>query len=103
MRKKVIGILIVGLLMLTVIPSVNASSQVTEEKENSIVFESTLLGVGFVRIHEYNHRLKGFVLFGINDGEVISTEFINIEFIEVDMVFAGYCTPFIFFFRYNPV
>jgi len=102
MRKKVIGILIVGLLIVTAFPTVSASFYKTDEKENSTVYESSLFGFGFVRIHEYNHRLKGFVLFGFNDGEVITAEFINIEFIEADKILAGYCTPLVFFFRYNP-
>jgi hypothetical protein len=103
MRKKVIGILIVGLLILTAFPTVSASVYETDDKENEIVYESSLFGVGFVRIHGFTHTIKGFVIFGINDGQVITTEFINIKYNEVNKIFAGYLSPLVFFFRYNPI
>jgi hypothetical protein len=103
MKKKVIGILIVGLLIAIAFPTVNASINKTDEKENPIKYDSSLFGIGFVRIHE--HALKGFVLFGINDGEVISAEFINIEYSSADGVFAGFFPPLqlTFYIKYNPV
>ena len=103
MKKKVIGIVIVGLLIATVLPSVNASINKTDEKDNTIVYESRLFGIGFVRIHGFTHSIKGFVIFGINNGQVISTEFINIKYDEANEVFAGLFPPLIFFIRYNLV
>jgi hypothetical protein len=102
MKRKVIVILIVGLLMVTVFPGVNAAIHKTDQKEDTTAYESRLFGIGIVRINGFTHVIKGFVIYGINDGQVISMEFINIKYTEVDEVFVGYCTPLIFFFRYNP-
>ncbi len=103
MKKETIGILIAGMLMLTVFPCVNASAIKTYKKENTIFYESRIFGIGFVRINGFTHTLKGFVLFGINDGQVISMEFINIKYEEANEVFAGLFPPLIFFIRYNPI
>jgi hypothetical protein len=102
MKKEIIGILIASLLMLTVFPCVNASINKTDEKENTIVYESRIFGIGFVRINELTNSIKGFVIFGINDGQVISMQFINIKFIDSDGVYVGFFPPLIFFIRYNP-
>jgi hypothetical protein len=101
-KRKVIGILIVGLLMVTVFPGVNAAIHKTDQKEIPIVYESRLFGIGFVRINGFTHVIKGFVIFGINNGEVLSMEFINIEYSGADKVFGGIFPPLIFFITYNP-
>ena len=102
MKKKEIGILIVGLLIATAFTTVNASIHKTDDIENEITFESSLSGIGFVGIHE--HEIKGFVLFGINDGQVILTEFINIKYNVVDGVYACFFPQLqlTFCIRYNP-
>ena len=102
MKNKIIGILIIGLLLATVIPNVTASYNKTNENENTIFYESKLFGVGFVRINGFTHVIKGFVLFGINDGQIISMQFINIKYNEADKVFAGLLPPLMFLIRYNP-
>ena len=102
MKMKVIGILIVGMLIVTVFPGVGAAVHKNDQKENTIVYESRLFGIGFVRINGFTHVIKGFVIFGINEGQVISTEFIKIKYADVDEVHVGYFTPLIFFIRYNP-
>ncbi len=102
MRKKIIGILIVGILITTVFTSVGASSNITSQKENTTAYESNIFGIGFVRINGFTHVIKGFVIFGINDGQVITTEFINIKYNEVNEVFAGIFPPLMFLIRYNP-
>ena len=102
MKRKLIGILIVGMLIVTVFPCVGAAFHKDDQKENTIAYESSLFGIGFVRINGFTHVIKGFVIFGINDGQVISTEFINIKYTDVDKVLVGYFTPLIFFIRYNP-
>ncbi len=102
MNKKVLGSVIVGLLVITFAPEVNAFVTTHNENDNTTVYKSSLYGIGLVRLNANTHTLKGYVLFGMHDGKVITTTFINIEYIEEDMILAGYCTPFIFFFRYNP-
>ena len=103
MKKKIIGILIVGLLIATAFPTVSASIHKIDDKENTIAFESRIFGIGFVRIHSLTHEIKGFVLIGINDGQIISTKIINIKYGEADSVFASFFPPLIFYIRYNPV
>ena len=99
MKKKVIGIFIIGILIATMIPCVSASSDETEQE--APVYESMILGIGFARINTFTHRIIGYVLYGINDGEIISTQFINIKYSEADEIFAGFI-PGVFFIRYNP-
>ena len=102
MKKKLIGILIIGILIATVFPCVDASINKTNEKIDKVIYESRLFGIGFVYINGFTHTIKGFVLYGINDGETIKTQFINIKYNEVDNVLAGFLPPLIFFIRYNP-
>jgi hypothetical protein len=102
MKRKVIVILIVGLLMITVFPGVNAAIHKTYQNENTIVYESRLFGIGFVRINGFTHVIKGFVIFGINDGQVISMDFINIKYSEAGEVFVGLFPPLMFLIQYNP-
>jgi hypothetical protein len=101
MIKKVMGILIVGILIATALPCVNASINKTEQEEDTLIYESRIFGVGIVRINSFTGRIFGFVFYGINDGELISMKFINIQYEEADELFAGFL-PLVFFIRYNP-
>jgi hypothetical protein len=101
MKKKVIGILIVGILIATIFPCADASINKSEQKESTMVYESRVFGIGFVRINSFTQTIKGFVLYGINNGEIISMQFINIKYEEADELFAGFL-PLVFFIRYNP-
>ena len=102
MKKKVVGILIVGIMITTLFPSIGASLNKNIQKEDETDYESYIFGIGVVRINGFTHVIKGFVLFGINDGEVIKTEFIKIKYNEVNDIFASYLPPLIFFMRYDP-
>ncbi len=64
MKKKIIGILIVGLLIATAFPTISATINKTDKKENTIVYESRIFGIGIVRINGFTHEIKGFVIFG---------------------------------------
>jgi hypothetical protein len=99
--KKLIGILIAGVLISTILPCANTSPNRTEQEEVTMVYESLIFGIGYVRINVLTHRIIGFVFYGINDGEFISMQFINIRYEEADEVFAGFL-PLVFFIRYNP-
>ena len=101
MKKKVIGILIVGILIATALSCANASNNKTEQEEDAMVYESRIFGLGLVRINTFTHAIKGFVVYGINDGEIISMQFVNINYEEADELFAGFI-PLVFFIRYNP-
>jgi hypothetical protein len=101
MKKKVIGILILGILIATIFPCADATINKTDQKESTMVYESRIFGMGFVRINSFTQKIKGFVLFGINDGEIISMQLINIKYEEADELFAGFL-PLMFFIRYNP-
>ena len=103
MKKKLIGILIVGILITTVFPCVDASINKTDEKKDTVIYESRIFGLGFVYINGFTHTIKGYVIFGINNGQVIKTQFINIKCSETYNIFAGYLPPLIFFITYNPV
>jgi hypothetical protein len=102
MNKKIIGILIVGMLIVIVFPSINSVNQESYQEKNTIINKSRLFGIGFVRIKEFMHVIKGFVIFGINDGQVLLMEFVNIKYINVNPVLVGYFSPLIFFISYTP-
>jgi len=101
MGKKVVGILIVGLLMATVFPIGSAYIQKTDEKANTD-FESTLFGIGFIRIDSSNYEIKGFVLFGNNNGQVLLSKMIDIKYDGTPIRIGFGLTPFIFNIKYNP-
>ena len=98
----VVGILIIGIMITTSIPCIGASLNNIIQKEDITDYESYIFGIGLVRINGFTHVIKGFVIFGINDGEVIKNEFINIKCNEVNEIFASYLPPLIFFMRYDP-
>ncbi len=102
MNKKIVGIIVMSMLIIKVIPSISAAYYENYQNENTIVNKSRLFGIGFVRIKEFMHVIKGFVIFGINDGQVILMEFVNIKYIKVNPVLAGYFSPLIFFISYTP-
>jgi hypothetical protein len=70
MGKKIIGILFVGLLLALVIPVGTADAD----------FDCKLSAFGVIRIDSTNSEIKGFVLFGNNDGQDLRFTFINIKF-----------------------
>ena len=80
MWKKIVGIFVCMLLITTIFPCAGASINKTDEKENTIIYKSRIFGVGSVRINRFTHVIKDFVLFGINDSQVILTKFINIKY-----------------------
>jgi len=80
----------------------NWVSVISKNNDNTIALGSRLLGIGFVRINGFTHVIRGFVIFGINDGQFLSMEFIRIKFSEVNVIFAGYFSSLIFFIMYNP-
>ena len=101
MKKKLIGIIIVGILITTILPCTNASTNKTDQKESTALYQSRIFGIGFVRINSFTQKIIGFVIYGINDGEIISMQFINIQYEEADELFAGFL-PLVFYIRYNP-
>ena len=99
---KIVAIIVLGLMMATIFPCVGASINKINEKENITKYESRIYGIGFVRIYENTHVIKGFIIFAINNGQIILTQFIRIKFSEADGVFAGIFPPYKFYIRYNP-
>jgi hypothetical protein len=101
MGKKVIGILVVGLLIAAVFPVVSSDIQKTDQKEKTD-FESKLLGIGLIRIDSGIYEIKGLVLFGMNDGQVLVLKKIDIK-CDGPPLFVGGLPPFIINIKYNPV
>lgn len=94
MGKKIIGILVIGLVLALVIPVGSAYAD----------FDCKLSAIGFVRIDHVNSAIRGFVLFGNNDGEVLRFEFININYddMRTPLVVAGPMAFFVHNIEYNP-
>lgn len=70
MRKKIIGILVIGLVFTLIVPIGTADA----------AYDCKLTAFGLLRIDSVNAEIKGFVLLGENDGEALRFTFINIEF-----------------------
>lgn len=91
-----------GLVAILVIPVVSASQQNTPET-NNFEYESKLFAIGVVRIDPVHNELTGFVLFGINDGDVFTLKNINIKYDPSTPVYAGSILPFfVHHIWYNP-
>jgi len=100
MRKKVVGILVVGLLMITVFPIGSSYIQKTDEKVKTN-FESKLFGIGLIQIDSFNYQIKGFVLLGMNDDQVLLLKKIDIKY-DGSSIQIGGIPPFVFNINYNP-
>ena len=87
---------------MTIFPFVGASINETDLKENPIVYESRIFGIGFVRIYKITQVIAGYVIFGINDGMPIASKWIIINFNEADEVFQLFLPWYVFYIRYNP-
>jgi hypothetical protein len=94
MGKKIIGIMIVGLVLSLVIPVGSAYAD----------YDCKLSAVGFIRIDKANSMIRGFVFFGDNDGETLRFEFIRIQYDDarIPMVVASAMPLFVHNIKYNP-
>lgn len=101
MWKKIVGILVCIMLIITIFLSVGATVNETDEKENSIVYESRIFGIGFVRIYKITHVIFGYVILGINDGLTIVKKWVIINFNEADEAFQLFLPSYVFYIRYN--
>ena len=70
MGKKIIGLVLVGLVFTLLIPL--GSAKATYDKE--------LSALGVIRIDQTNCQIKGFVFFGDNDGATLRFTFIKIQY-----------------------
>lgn len=70
-------------------------------KEEVQDYEKTLSAIGFIIIDSGNYEIKGFVLSGRNDGELIFFKFIDIDY-DGTPIFVTNPHPFIFHIKYNP-
>jgi hypothetical protein len=100
MAKKVVRILIVGLLIATIFPVGRSYIQKMDEKANADL-ESKFFGIGFIRIDSSNYEIKGLVLFGLNDGQIILSKMIDIKY-DGTPILVDFLTSFIFSIKYNP-
>jgi len=70
MGKKIIGVILIGLVFALVIPVGSCDA----------AFQCNLSAIGMIRIDSTNCAIKGFVLIGDNDGQDLRFTFINIKF-----------------------
>ena len=102
MYKKLIGILIIGLLITTILPIGTPNINIDEVETDSvqIFLENKLIGIGSISI-DISNKITGFVFVGINNGQIIITENIEIQSLsQPNNVFNG--IPFAFFITYEP-
>ena len=94
MGKKIFGVLVIGLVLTLLIPIGSAKTQ---------PLESHLSAVGIIQIDSFDHEIRGFVFFGINDGEVLILKNINIKYDAASQIMVGGIIPFIVHhINYNP-
>ncbi|PNX52458.1 MAG: hypothetical protein BV458_09475 [Thermoplasmata archaeon M9B2D] len=70
MRKKIIGLLAIGLVFAMIMPIGSAYA----------AYDCKLSAIGIIRIDKANSVIKGFVFFGDNDGQDLRFTFIQIKF-----------------------
>ncbi len=95
MGKKIYGLLAIGLVLSLIIPV--GSSYAT--------YDCELSAIGVIRIDRVNSVIKGFVLFGTNDGEALRFSFIKIKFDDArtPAVMPSEIPFFVHHIEYNPV
>ena len=101
MIKKLTGFFIMGLLIATIVPVGSSSIQKTDEKPTTSTIQSFLIGIGLVRIAPLKHEITGFVIIGINTGQVLVNEMIHIQFDETPIRVGG-LPPLVFVIKYTP-
>jgi len=94
MGKKILGLLAIGLVFALIIPVGSAYAR----------YNCELSAIGVIQIDRENSVIKGFVLFGNNDGEAIRFSFINIKFDEArtPLVMPSEIPFFMHHIDYNP-
>jgi hypothetical protein len=93
MGKKIMCLLFVGLVVALVIPVGNAQTE----------YKSKLFVIGFIQIDSFNHEIRGFAVYGFNNGEVIFLKNINIKYDGATPIFVGSVIPFfVHHIYYNP-
>jgi hypothetical protein len=93
MGKKIMCLLFVGLVVALVIPVGSAQTS----------YEAKLFAIGLIKIDSLNHEIRGFVVYGIIDGDVILLKNINIKYDGATPIFVGGVIPlFVHHIYYNP-
>jgi len=93
MRKKIICLLLVGLVVALLIPIGSAQSD----------YKSKLFVIGMIQIDDFDHEIRGFAVYAINDGEVLLLQNINIKYDGATPIQVGGVIPFIVHhIYYNP-
>lgn len=101
MGKKIVGLLVIGLVFAFVFPVGSSYLLDSIEKENK-EYESTLFVIGFLRVDTSNFEITGFALFGMNNGQVLLSKKIDIQYDGSPILVGGF-PPFINTIRYNPI
>jgi len=102
MRKKIIGILIIGLVFALVIP-VGSSYILNTNGTTNTKFESKLFVIGVIQIDTFDYEIRGFAVYAINDGEVLLFKNLNIKYDGATPIQVGGVIPFIVHhIYYNP-
>jgi hypothetical protein len=93
MGKKLLCILLIGLVVALVIPAGTAQTQ----------YKAKLFVIGYIQIDNVNHEVRGFAIYGNINGDVIFLQKFNIPFNGATPIFAGSVIPVLFHHVwYNP-
>jgi hypothetical protein len=70
MGKKIFGLLAIGLVVALLIPIGSAYA----------CYDCEFTAIGMIRVDRTNHVIKGFVLYGNNDGDILRFTFVTIKY-----------------------
>jgi hypothetical protein len=74
--KKVMGLVIIGVVFTAMLPIGCAQNPQTQPADEYVKF----FGVGFIRIDSFNHEISGYVIYGNNNGETIVATHISLKY-----------------------
>jgi hypothetical protein len=94
MGKKILAILAVGLVFALIIPIGSSYAD----------YKCKLSAIGVIRIDSSNSEIKGFILFGNNNGEVLRFTYIKIKYdaVRLPLELGGPLPYIIHNIKYNP-
>jgi hypothetical protein len=94
MGKKIIALLAIGLVFALVIPIGSAYA----------CYDCEFTAIGVIRIDRTNHVIRGFVVYGNNDGQALRFTFVKIKFDEAraPLKLQTAMPLFVYHIDYNP-
>lgn len=92
--KKIMAVLVLGLFLASIVP---IGTTVARPMNPQVTL--SCIGI-FKGVDTMTHTIKGYVIYGTNDGEVIKGELISIHYDGIPIV--AHTVPFLWKIKYSP-